>query len=506
MTHVAVDAAEELRGEGMRVYFEGVKAIDGVDVVLRHGELLGLIGPNGAGKTTLVNAVSGFQRPTAGKVYLGDEDVTGLTPQALGRKGLARTFQGVRVFGNLTAVQNVALGALGVGASRKEARKLAWDFLERMHLADKADQPASALPYGDERRVGFLRALAMSPSFILLDEPAAGLNEAESDEIVRLIGEIREDFGCGVLVIEHDMRVIMQLCDRIQVLDYGKTISMGSPSEIRADPGVIAAYLGTRDESDTPRESRPIEVSRSTPGKEVSRSLLAIQDLRVSYGRIAALRGVDLEVREGEIVGVIGPNGAGKSSMLSAIAGAVPVASGHISFDGEFLARQRPERIVRLGISLVPEGRRIFGRLTVGENLQIGATARADRAEVRADRERVLDLFPILREYFDSPAGKLSGGEQQMLAIARALLSGPRLLLLDEPSLGLAPIVIDRVFEALEGLRASGVTMLLVEQNAARTVELADRIYVLRTGTIELEGKPEELVRDASFEESFLGL
>jgi ABC-type branched-subunit amino acid transport system ATPase component len=223
-----------------------VKAVDGVGVQLRSGEILGLIGPNGAGKTTLVNALTGFQKPTEGRVFLDDVDITGWAPHRIGRRGLGRTFQGVRIFRELTAFENVELGALGVGASRKEARTRASELLERMHLADRADRKAGTLPYGDERRIGLLRVLAMLPAFLMLDEPAAGMNEAESDDLMAAVAEIRDEFGCGVLVIEHDMRVIMGLCERIQVLDYGKTISVGTPTEVQRDPAVITAYLGTK--------------------------------------------------------------------------------------------------------------------------------------------------------------------------------------------------------------------------------------------------------------------
>jgi branched-chain amino acid transport system ATP-binding protein len=233
--------------------------------------------------------------------------------------------------------------------------------------------------------------------------------------------------------------------------------------------------------------------------------MLEIDDLHVSYGNVAALRGVSLEVQRGEIIGLIGPNGAGKTTTLAAIFGLVAPRQGSIAFEGESLLRRQPEQIIRLGLGLVPEGRRIFGTLTVAENLQLGATVRSDKAAVAADRRRVLELFPVLDRYLDTPAGRLSGGEQQQLAIARALLARPVLLLLDEPSLGLAPQVIDLVFDTLAEIRESGTTILLVEQNAARTVEFADRTYVLRSGTVAMSGTRSEMTERADFAAAYLG-
>jgi len=233
---------------------------------------------------------------------------------------------------------------------------------------------------------------------------------------------------------------------------------------------------------------------------------LRIRDLVVRYSGTTAVRGISLEVMPGEVVGLIGPNGAGKTSTLSAIFGLVPTASGSIELEGRSLLGLPPERIVRLGVALVPEGRQIFGSLTVRENLRLGATPRADRARVDADVRDALERFPVLDRFIDAPAGRLSGGEQQQLAIARALLSRPRLLLLDEPSLGLAPIIIDGVFDAIAELRAEGVTVLLVEQNAARTVEFADRTYLLRTGTIALSGTRDVLAGKVDLAHAYLGV
>ena len=220
--------------------------------------------------------------------------------------------------------------------------------------------------------------------------------------------------------------------------------------------------------------------------------MLSLEKLQVSYGAVQAVRSLDLRVGEGELVALLGPNGAGKSSTIGAITGLV-TARGRIELSGKDISTLSTEARIARGIAISPEGRKVFANLTVGENLRMGAALRRDPAGVRQDTDRFLDLFPVLRERFAQPAGTLSGGEQQMLAIARALMSRPRLLLLDEPSLGLAPLIVARIFDFIGELKASGLTLLVVEQNAAQAMRFADRVYILATGELRFVGTPADL-------------
>ena len=234
--------------------------------------------------------------------------------------------------------------------------------------------------------------------------------------------------------------------------------------------------------------------------------MLTLSDVWVHYGRVAAVQGLNLTVKAGELVGLVGNNGAGKTTTMRAITGTLHPSRGEITFDGERIDGKSPDRILRHGIALVPENRRIFKRLSVAENLQIGTSGRKDRAKAKKDIKDVLERFPVLERYYDTPGANLSGGEQQQLAIARALVARPRLLLLDEPTLGLAPLIVDQVFELLEQLKDEGSTILLVEQNAARTVTVADRMYIMRAGgRVEFEGTGEQLADRGGLEMAYMG-
>ena len=244
MVELSDGKEQTLEARQVSVRFEGLTAVDSVDEILHQGEILGLIGPNGAGKTTLVNAMTGFQVPASGEVLLDGKNIARLTPHWIRRHGVARTFQAGRLFREMPVSENVEVAAVSMGLNRKKAHAHAMELLEWLGLADQAKMPAGILPYTDERRVGIARALALSPKFVLLDEPAAGMSDLECDDIMKVVREIPERYGCGVLLIEHNMRVIMGVCARIHVLDSGKTLARGSPTEVQNNPAVINAYLG----------------------------------------------------------------------------------------------------------------------------------------------------------------------------------------------------------------------------------------------------------------------
>jgi len=375
---------------------------------------------------------------------------------------------------------------------------------------------AGTLPYGDQRRLEIARALALQPRLLILDEPAAGMNPSEKQGIRDLIERLNKD-GLTILLIDHDMQLVMGVCNRVAVLNFGRKIADGTPEEVSTDAAVIKAYLGTgseREASSAPGATGVEAVAAekaqakgsSRPAAEPADSILDVHELSVSYGSVNAVRAASLRVAAGEVVALIGANGAGKTTILSALSGLIRPTSGTAVFDGLDLTTAKASAIVRHGLVHVPEGREILGRQTVLENLELATWARRDRAAAVTQIAAVMKRFPILGERRHLRAGTLSGGEAQMLAIARGLLAKPRLLLLDEPSLGLAPLMVERIFETIRELKRQGLTILLVEQNVHHALDIADRAYVVETGRITLEGDAGVLRHDPKVEQSYLGV
>ena len=505
-----------LRIEDVSVHFGGLKAVSEVSFEVKEGSITALIGPNGAGKTTLFNAVSRLQETAGGRVWFGDTEVTKLDAAETARLGVARTFQNMRIFVNMSVLENVLVGChrheksgfwaggLGFRSQRREeqrSRERAMDALALVGLQERAHLPAASLPYGQQRLVEIARALASEPRLLLLDEPAAGTNQGEREELVRQIAVIR-DAGVTVLLVEHDIDLVMDISDTVNVLDYGKLIASGTPEQVQQDQRVITAYLGAEHGARDLCSTRDLVDGESCP---VPEELLVVEGVVTSYGSIEALHGVSLTVPKGMVVTVLGANGAGKSTLLHTISGIVRSRSGRITFQGHDITRLAPEKIKAAGICQVPEGRQFFPSLTVEDNLIVGATGRKDRSALADDIAYVYDLFPILAERRKQEAGTLSGGEQQMLAIGRALTGKPSLLLLDEPSMGLAPLAVERIFEALAKLNEQGLTMLMVEQNAEMALSLAHLGVVLQTGNVVLSGTATQLRQDDRVRASYLG-
>ena len=510
---------ELLKVDGVSVDFGGLRAVNQVSMAVRTGQIVALIGPNGAGKTTLFNVISRLQRASEGRVFLAGQDITDKSPAASARLGMARTFQNLRIFENMDVLENVLVGChrheksgfisggLGLPGQRREekaSRLRAMDALRLVGLDGVAHQPAASLPYGQQRLVEIARALASEPRLLLLDEPAAGMNAPEREYLVDRIRRIR-DAGVTVLLVEHDIELVMGLCDRVTVLDYGKRIADGEPDVVKADEAVIEAYLGVSHEGAKEECGDLTGVEVAAAQAEPAEMSLEVRGVSTRYGAINALRDVSFDVPKGEIVAVLGANGAGKTTLLHTISGVLRPSAGSIAYAGADITKLAPAKIVGRGVCQVPEGRRLFPSLSVDDNLLLGASGRSSRDSEGDDLAYVYELFPVLAERRRQPAGTLSGGEQQMVAIGRALMGKPDLLLLDEPSMGLAPLAVERIFEALKQLNKNGLTMLMVEQNAEMAFSVADRAVVLQTGAVALTGPAAGLRDDERVRECYLG-
>jgi ABC-type branched-subunit amino acid transport system ATPase component len=500
------------------VRFGGLLALSGVSVDVDPGYVTGLIGPNGAGKTTLFNVVTGLQPPAGGKVVMDDEDITYAKPHRRARVGMSRTFQRLETFGTLSVRDNVLVAAeMRHGWSREkfDAGSVTDEVIERTSLTAVAGERVDTLPTGTARLVEVARALASKPRLLLLDEPSAGLNEGETDELGALLRSLADD-GLAVLLVEHDMGFVMGTCSRIHVLDFGSIIAVGTPAEIQADPMVRSAYLGSGPDdeeivdadaqADVATLARVVtaEAEQTTepesPEDTRGEPLLELRGVQAGYGAIDVLFGVDLTLYPGQVHALLGPNGAGKSTTLKVASAQVPLTRGEAVFLGVPLGKRTPDDLARAGLCLVPEGRGIFPNLTVVENLRMATYAGAHLKDVL---DRAFTRFPRLAERRKQVAGTLSGGEQQMLSMARAMSTDPKVLLLDELSMGLAPLVVEALYEVVRTIAAEGLSILIVEQFAHEVLGVANSASIMLNGHIEMTGTPTEV--NAALASAYLG-
>ena len=485
-----------LETRDLTIRFGGHVAVSEVDLTVRAGCVTGLIGPNGAGKTTTFNALCGLQSVTRGRVVLDGHDVSSLPPHKRARLGLGRTFQRLETFSLLTVRENILAGAefrhrKASGAGSPDA--VADQLLDQLGLGDVADQRVDGLPTGRARLVEVARALANGPRVLLLDEPSSGLNEAETAEFATVLHQLT-DGGLAVLLVEHDMSLVMSACEDIHVLDFGRIIATGDPATIQADERVRTAYLG---DGDDPAPSAPA-AGAVTVGEELTEAehdalvvadipVLEVRDLAAGYGDFDVIDQISFEVAEGEVFALLGPNGAGKTTTLQVIAGLLPASSGSVAICGRGILGADADELARAGLCTVPEGRGIFPNLSVAENLWMATHTGARRKDIE---EIAYARFPRLGERRGQTAGTLSGGEQQMLAMARAIATDPALLILDELSMGLAPLVVHELYEQVGAIAATGISILVVEQFAHEVLGVADTAAIMLHGRIATIGAP----------------
>ncbi len=463
--------------------FGGLVAVKDISFRIRGGEILGLIGPNGSGKSTVMKLVMGIEKPNAGSVKLAGTEIAGWPTHRIARAGIGIVFQHSRPLHRQTVLENIKLALLPDSLLRlvadRSVDRTAHAIGERVGLSDVLNRRPATLPFADLRRLELAKAVARDPKVVLVDEPFAGLTAPEVAAFSELIDGFRKD-GRAVLLVDHNVKSVAALVDRVLAMYLGEYVAEGTAEEVMRDETVRRVYLGGHIETHVRTK---LNVHEGAPA-------LDMRGVNVLYGKAQALDQVSLHVHEGEFVSLVGLNGAGKTTLFNAISGLVPF-SGDISWNGASLRGRTPAAIARGGIVQCPESRELFGDMSVRENLDLGGQHLPTAAARAKQLDWLLELFPILSERHAQPARTLSGGEQQMLAIARALMMQPKLLILDEPTLGLAPVILELLSKALSRLReTTPITVLLGEQNVTFALPHADRVYVLEHARIVWEGDP----------------
>ena len=493
-----------LTATGLAKAFGGIRAVEGVDLTVRDRSLHALIGPNGAGKTTAFNLISGLHRPDRGSVKLADNEIAGLAPEAITEAGIGRAFQITNLFPSLSVEENVRLAVQSRSPERFDVWRAATALdevngqtakvIETMGLAGIEAAEAGSLSYGGQRLLDMSLALATRPRVLLLDEPLAGLAAAERERVGNLIKSISTDVP--VLLVEHDIDRVFQIADRVTVMNEGSVLVDGTVEDARTSPRVQEVYIGS---------GAHAVAAKPRKSAATNQRLLTLENVDTFYGKSHILRQVSFQVHTNEIVALLGRNGAGKSTVLKTITGIAPPAFGDIRLGESNIARLPSAGISRAGVAYVPQGRGLFAGMSVKDNMELGRLRRITGNGTHWDEEKIFSVFPRIRERWLSPADYLSGGEQQMVAVARALSGDTRVLLLDEPFEGLAPAVVEELFEAFDKLRQD-IAILIVDHHLDLALALSDRTVVLERGQVQYTGPSRALADDLDLRRKVLWL
>jgi branched-chain amino acid transport system ATP-binding protein len=488
-------------------HFGGIRAVTKASLAVDARQIHALIGPNGAGKTTLFNIVSGLYVPDTGTVRLNGHDIGGLASHQICHRGLARSFQITNLFRGLSIYENLRLSLQAQHAMRfnfwrdidsyVDVHAETAELTRFLGLEGIEEIKGGDLSYGGQRLVDLGIALGSKPQVLLLDEPLAGLAAAERERVSNLIKNVASNIP--VLIVEHDIDRVLGFSQRVTVMNQGEVLMAGAPDEVRNDRRVQEIYTGTG--------IPDVEAKRSEAAASSATQVLRFEGVNTFYGKSHILNDASLDVREGEIVALLGRNGAGKSTLLKTLAGLVPPASGIIEYEGRNIAGLPAPDIARMGVGYVPQGRGLFAGMTVRENLSLGRLARKTDGSngVVWSEEQVLAYFPRLKGRMNVAADYLSGGEQQMVAVARAMSGNVKLLLLDEPFEGLAPTVILELFKVFDQLRKH-TSIVIVEHNLDLVLALADRVFALERGAVFHQGPAAPLLSDLAYRKKILWL
>jgi branched-chain amino acid transport system ATP-binding protein len=466
----------EVRGASKS--FAGVTALESCSLAVAPGAIVGIVGPNGSGKSTLLNVISGIVRSDAGSVQLGERDITRLAIHRRARLGIARTFQVPALPSRLKVWQVVALARARDGKTIRRAKRESLELLEMLGLGGAGNAVVRELPHAQHRLISIAQALATDPDFLLLDEPVAGTTEEEAEVLAQVLVTVA-GAGIGVMVVEHHLDWLAALADRVVVLQAGEVVDDGAPADVKdAVDTIVRGRPAGAAASAAPAAAAPPAADRPPA--------LEVEGLTAGHGGAPVFRDATLEVPRGGLVGLVGPNGAGKTTLLHAVAGLLP-ATGRVSVHGERVDGQPVDRRTRKGLVLAGEGRPLFRNMTVRENLELSVIVEGVSGAERTERlERVLGYFEVLGDRLGTPAGNLSGGQQQMLLLACCFAKQPRVLLVDEPTLGLAESVAEELWSTLLRLcrDEAAVSVLVADEEAERVTRSADLIYEIEAGRL----------------------